>query len=107
MTREDLPPATQAVQAAHAAFEFAIAHPDLVRDWQRVSNTLVLLAVRDEFALGCLYVDAVERGVRTTPFHESDLGGSLTALALEPAARRLVARLPLSLSIVEGGENHE
>jgi hypothetical protein len=31
-------------------------------------------------------------------FYEPDLGGMLTAVALEPAARRLVAHLPLALS---------
>ena len=68
-----------------------------MRLWHCDSNTLVLLAVRDELALSWLYADAVRAGLRTIAFHEPDLGGALTAIALEPAARRLVTHLPLAL----------
>jgi hypothetical protein len=98
VTRDDLPPGTQACQAAHAAFDFAVAHPALVRDWHRTSNTLVILAAADELSLGWLCDDAVAVGLRVVRFHEPDLGGALTAAALEPAAHRLVSRLPLALS---------
>jgi hypothetical protein len=100
VTRADLPPVTQACQCAHAAFDFAIAHPDQVRAWHTDSNTLALLAVPDELALTWLYADAVQAGLRAVPFHEPDLGGALTAVALEPAARRLVAHFPLALAPV-------
>jgi hypothetical protein len=66
-----------------------------VRDWHSDSNTLVLLAVPDELALYWLRADAIAAGVRCVAFHEPDLDGALTALALEPAARRLVAHLSL------------
>ena len=66
-----------------------------MRGWHCDSNTLVLLAVPDELALSWLRSDAAAAGVRCVPFHEPDLDGALTALALEPAARRLVAHLPL------------
>jgi hypothetical protein len=59
---------------------------------------VVLLAARDELALGWLVDDAVAAGLAAIRFHEPDLGGALTAVALEPAARRLVAHLPLVLS---------
>jgi hypothetical protein len=68
-----------------------------VRQWHADSNTLVLLAVPDELALSWLYTDATRLGLRAVAFHEPDLRGALTALALEPAARRLVAHLPLAL----------
>ena len=74
-----------------------------MRSWHTRSNTLVLLAVPDELALSWLYTDATRRGLRAVRFHEPDLDGALTAVALEPAARRLVAHLPLSLR-VEGRE---
>jgi hypothetical protein len=60
---------------------------------------LVLLAVPDELALSRLYADATGRGLLAVRFHEPDLDGALTAVALEPAARRLVAHLPLSLRV--------
>jgi hypothetical protein len=71
-----------------------------VRDWHSESNTLVLLAVPDELALSWLCADAGRAGLRNVAFHEPDLDGALTALALEPAARRLVAHLPLALQPV-------
>jgi hypothetical protein len=57
-----------------------------------------VLAVPDELSLGWLCDDAGAAGFRVVGFHEPDLGGALTAAALEPAAGRLVARLPLAFS---------
>jgi hypothetical protein len=57
----------------------------------------VLLAAADELALTWLYADAVAAGHGAVAVHEPDLSGSLTAVALEPAAYRLVAHLPLAL----------
>jgi hypothetical protein len=53
--------------------------------------------MRDELALGWLYSDAATAGLRAASFHEPDLGGALTAVALEPAARYLVRRLPTAM----------
>jgi hypothetical protein len=80
----------------HAAIEFTVQHPRVTSDWHRSSNTLVLLAAPDEWSLGLLGDDADAAGLRLARFHEPDLGFSLTAVALEPAARRLVSRLPLA-----------
>ena len=68
-----------------------------MRGWHTESNTLVLLVVPDELALSWLWTDATSAGLRCVAFHEPDLHGALTAVALEPAARRLVAHLPLAL----------
>ena len=102
VTRADLPAGTQACQTAHAALEFAITHPGRIVDWHARSNTLVLLAAADERSLGWLCDDAAAAGLCVVRFHEPDLGHSLTAAAFEPAARRLVAHLPLALSGREG-----
>lgn len=77
--------------------DFAVAHPALLSDWHRTSNTLVLLSVPDELSLHWLHEDARAAGLRSSAFHEPDLGGALTAVALEPAAHRLVRHLPLAL----------
>jgi hypothetical protein len=82
----------------HAAIEFTVTHPAATRDWYHSSNTLVLLAIPDEYSLGLLCADADAAGLRLARFYEPDLDSSLTAAALEPAARRLVAHLPLALS---------
>lgn len=87
-----------ACQAAHAAIEFAVAHPDVVADWHNASNVLVLLAAPEELSLGWLCGDAAAAGFRVARFHEPDLGGALTAAAFEPAAHRLLLHLPLALS---------
>lgn len=99
VTRRDLRPGAQAVQACHAARQFAAEHPDLERAWFEASNTLALLAVPDEPALAQLAARASARGLRVAAFREPDLGDALTAIALEPGdgARRLCAGLPLTL----------
>jgi hypothetical protein len=112
VTRADLPPGTQACQAAHAALDFAVTHPELVADWHSTSNTLVVLAAADELSLTWLVEDACASGFRAVPFYEpdlrhpdvgcSDVRGCLTAVALEPAAYRLVSHLPLALVSREG-----
>lgn len=95
-----MPPATQACQAAHAAVEFSLTFPLLTADWHASSGVLVLLAARDELDLGRIRVDVADAGLRNVPFHEPDLDGALTAIAVEPAGRRFLARLPLVFATV-------
>jgi hypothetical protein len=83
---------------AHAALDFAVAHPDLVADWHSASNVLVVLTVADELSLGWLCDDAAAAGLRVVKVNEPDLAGALTAAALEPAAHRLVSHLPLAFA---------
>jgi hypothetical protein len=70
----------------------------VLAEWHAAANILVLLAVPDEVALGWLCDDVAAAGLRVVRFHEPDLGYSLTAAALEPAARRVVAALPLAFA---------
>jgi hypothetical protein len=56
----------------------------------------VILAAPDELALGLLSQDAARAGLRAIEVHEPDLGGALTAIALEPAGHRVVRALPLA-----------
>jgi hypothetical protein len=78
----------------HAAIKFALAFPDVTA----AAPTLVLLTCSDELSLSWLYADAVAAGLQVVSFQEPDRGDALTALALEPAASRLVGRLPLALA---------
>jgi hypothetical protein len=98
VTRDDLPAAAQAVQSVHAALAFAAYHSALAGAWMANSNTLALLSVPDEAALADLVERARFHGLRISLFHEPDLGGALTAIALEPAARRICRALPLALA---------
>jgi len=58
---------------------------------------LVVLAARDEVRLALLCDAATRAGHHVVRFFEPDLGHRLTAAAFEPAAYRLLARLPLAL----------
>lgn len=97
VTRADLVPGQQAVQAAHALREFVEHHPEVDRAWYTKSNTLAFLAVANEAALGVLLEQAERKGIAVAPFREPDRDNELTALALGPAAKKLCSRLPLAL----------
>jgi DNA-binding transcriptional LysR family regulator len=97
VVRRDLPPGDQAVQAAHALRQFTAEHPDIDRQWFEQSNTLALLAAPDERTLARMLDRAFDLGIRAAAFREPDLGGSLTAIAIEPAGARLCRGLPLAL----------
>jgi peptidyl-tRNA hydrolase len=98
VTRGDLPAGQQAVQACHALRQFVEEHPEVERAWFAGSSHLALLAVADEGELARLLVEARDRGLLAAAFREPDLGDALTAVALEPGARRLLRRLPLALA---------
>jgi peptidyl-tRNA hydrolase len=85
-------------QVAHAAFMFAQDHGDKVAPWFRDSQYLIVVSVPDESALCALAARAGDLGIVKSRWHEPDLGGSLTALALAPGkdSRRLCANLPLA-----------
>lgn len=89
--REDLPPGLQAAQAVHAAIGFALTFPSFVPE------TVIVVACPDEPALAWLCSEAGRGILRHFPVHEPDLGGSLTAVAIEPAGARLCRGLPLLL----------
>jgi peptidyl-tRNA hydrolase len=95
--REDLSPGEIACQACHALCAFTHAFPEQERIWQASSNNLALLGVRDERALLDLEARLSGLGFRCIHFEEPDLGGSVTALAIEPAAWRVLSHLPLAL----------
>lgn len=99
VTRADLSPAQQAVQAAHALRQFTAEHPVEDKAWFEESNHLALLSVQDESGLLLLQDRAWDLGVPCAAFHEPDLGGAMTALALASGcgSRRLTRDLPMAL----------
>ena len=108
VTRADLPPGQQAVQAAHALAEFMIRHATESQRWHSGSNTLVMLAVPNEKALVKLFEKALPISKRVFPFkdplcsifHEPDRNNEATAIALAPLLQfeRLCQKLPLALA---------
>lgn len=91
MTRTDLSAGLQAVQSVHAALDYAAAYPEYRHE------SVIVLAAPDEFALAQLLERARRSELAAVPFHEADLDGQLTAVALEPAAGKLCCTLPLAL----------
>ncbi len=99
VVRGDLVPGSQAVQAMHAARQFAHEHAEREARWFAESNHVALLSVAGEGDLRDLGMEALRSGIPFSRFTEPDLGGSTTALALPPEARRLCARLGLALRL--------
>lgn len=99
VTRSDLTPAQQAVQAAHALRQFTADYPRDDAKWFDSSNTLALLAAEDELALNRVADHAAWLGAPVARFHEPDLAGALTAVAIGPsaAASKATKRLPRAL----------
>jgi len=97
IVREDLVPAQQAVQAMHAQRQFAAEHTEVERAWYESSNTLALLAVPSITELDALCDEARLHGFLSSAFREQDLGYTVTAITLEPRAKKLVRALPRAL----------
>lgn len=101
LVRADLPPGPRAVQACHAALQFAREHRKEFEDWTDISNYLIIKEAPDEAALRSVVELARVRRHKHSLFTEPDYGDSLTAIAVEPAGRRLFGRFPLALRDVE------
>ena len=99
VTRQDIAPGYQAVQSCHVMRQFTADHPDRDGEWFTSSNYLALLSVADEAELMRLIVAAKDHGIRWSAFREPDVGGQITAIALEPHAKtaELCKGLPLAL----------
>lgn len=98
VVRSDLPAGQQAVQAAHARREFSAQHSETDLHWYETSNHLAILAVPNEAALLRLVERAGDQGLKVSVFKEPDRDNETTAIALEPAAKRLCKNLPLALA---------
>ncbi len=99
VVRGDLIPGVQAVQAMHAARQFAEDHREREARWFAESNHIGLLSVSGLPELLALEREAVRRHLPSSRFEEPDLGGATTAITLPPEARRLCARLGLALRL--------
>lgn len=97
VTRADLPAGLQAAQAAHAAFEFSLRHPDVMRRWHEDSSYLILLSTPNEDTLLDLANLPHFADVPYALVVEPDLGNEHTSLAVAPNANngRWFSTLPL------------
>ena len=99
VVRGDLLPGQQLAQACHGALAFAREHPEVWREWEKVSNTLVVLTVKNVDVLHYLSQQAYYQNIRTSYFTDPDLDPSLTCVVFEPGhgAAQLCRPLPLAL----------
>lgn len=80
-------------QAVHAYKAFAVAYPEVDQDWFAISNNIVILEYDDLNGL----TERLERhGLALARFHEPDRNDELTAICVEPRARRRVSDLKLA-----------
>lgn len=97
IVRADIDPGLQIAQSCHALAGFADLHPGLFSPWVRDVKNIACLSDADEPTLAELYRKAVQLGLARACFHEPDLGGALTAIALGEGARRICSHLPKAL----------
>lgn len=93
IARRDIPIAQQAIQAGHAAIEYAYQHG-------RPSDhhpSLIYLTIRDKHDLEVLKRSLHEQGIKTSEFHEPYQDWGLTAIAcqLDDSNRSLLKHLRL------------
>ena len=84
VTRRDISPGYQGVQSQHALRQFTADHPERDQEWFTQSNYLAWLSAEDEVELMRLITQAKDHGLRWSAFREPDVGGQITAIAIEP-----------------------
>lgn len=99
ITRRDLSPGCQAVQAAHAAIEFQHEHFKIAKQWNSESKYLIFLSVQNEQSLLILLEKIQKHGLKYSVFREPDINNEITAIAMEPSdkSKKLCSNLPLAL----------
>lgn len=99
VTRQDIDPGYQAVQAAHSAIQFQHDYPEIAKLWHEHSKYLACLSVKDENSLIDLIKKADKKNIKYSVFIEPDIDNQITSVAFEPsdATRRLTNSLPLML----------
>jgi hypothetical protein len=92
IVRSSLAAGLYAAQAVHAFWSFVQAYPKKTEAWA-VDNNVIILQHDDLPNLA----DLLERaGLSLARFHEPDLNDELTAICVEPAARKHVSDLALA-----------
>jgi hypothetical protein len=75
-----------------------MAHLDKAKNWHYNSNTVCILAAKDEEELKILFQKATEYSIVSCIFREPDLNNSITAIAmLGENSNKILSNLPLAL----------
>lgn len=107
ITHSGLPPNYQLPQIVHAAIQFANNFPNEQIEWFNTSNTIVILATKDEDDLIALTKKLEQDGIKHSKFYEPDINNALTSIAIVPGPRvkKYCSNLPLAGKM--GGEHNE
>lgn len=99
VTRQDLAPGYQAVQGAHALRLFHEEHPEIDKEWYKVSNYLGFLSTQNEQSLQSLILRLQAKDIAISIFREPDINNQVTAIAIAPSeeSRKLLSNLPNAL----------
>jgi len=99
ITRNDIPPGYQLVQATHSIADFAYEHPKLFNDWKSDSNSIVTLQIPNEAELDNLITLLYNNDAHLSIFREPDIGNQITSICVYGTSniRKKLASLPLSL----------
>lgn len=89
----ELSPGLKAAQGIHAVAKFAEKHPDVYWDWYINSNNIVVLE-SSEIVRMALTMQL--SGYRSVHFREPDLDNAITAVCVEPKARKALSTLRLA-----------
>lgn len=101
VTRRDISPGYQAVQSCHAMRQFTADHALTDAEWHASSNYLALLSVDNEVELMRLITRAHDAGLKWSAFREPDVGGAITAIAIEPSPMTIELCKGLQLALKE------
>jgi hypothetical protein len=99
ITREDLAPGYQAVQAGNAAIDFCFQHRNLAEHWHLNSNYLIYLSTKTEDDLMRIADRLKSLEVEFSFFREPDIGNEVTAVSFisTPQTKKITSGLPLLL----------
>lgn len=100
ITRKDLEPGAQASQLVHAAIDYSVNYPEIIKQWHVDSNTIVLLSVANERELLKLENKVKQLNITHVCLREPDLDDQLTSISLEPSetSKHFCKKLRLALT---------
>lgn len=99
VTRRDLPIGQQAAQSVHGIREFIEAYPEIDKSWYSNSNTIVILAVKNEEELINIANKAKSQNMSCALFKEPDLQDQVTVATFGPECKKILSSIPLAFKL--------
>lgn len=97
ITRQDINPGYQCVQATHSLADFAFEHTETFKKWKEESNSIICLSAKSEQHLLQLF-EKYSQVTPTVKFFEPDVD-EYTSICLyaDSKIRKSLSHLPLTL----------